>query len=77
MNLQQLKNEANKLSVSDRLSLVEAVIQSLSRELRPRQPIPEDILERMTGLAKTDAPPPDDSKVAVMLEERLVEKYLQ
>lgn len=77
MDLQQLKNEAYKLSVSDRLALVEAVIQSLSRELRPRQQIPEDILERMTGLAKTDDLPPDDSKVAAMLEERLVEQYLQ
>jgi hypothetical protein len=31
----------------------------------------------MRGLAKTDATPPTDAEVEVMLEERLVEKYLQ
>lgn len=50
MNLQALKNEAYKLSVSDRLLLVEAIVQSLSRELRPPLPVPEDIVEQMSGL---------------------------
>jgi hypothetical protein len=33
--------------------------------------------QRLLGLAKTDQPPPNDAEVEAMLEERLVEKYLQ
>ncbi|MCL1475771.1 addiction module protein [Argonema antarcticum] len=50
MNLQELTNEASKLSVSDRLLLVEAIVQSLSREIRPCLPVPHDIVEQMSGL---------------------------
>lgn len=49
MDLQQLKNEANKLSVSDRFALLEAIIHSLSRELRPRPPVPEGTLTGLRG----------------------------
>ena len=35
MSLQELKNQAYKLSVSDRLELVKAIIYSLENELRP------------------------------------------
>ncbi|MBW3587167.1 MAG: hypothetical protein KY448_15365 [Cyanobacteria bacterium 0813] len=33
--------------------------------------------KRLRGLAKTDMPPPTDAEVALMLEERLVDKYLK
>ncbi|NER38809.1 MAG: hypothetical protein F6J93_33455 [Oscillatoria sp. SIO1A7] len=76
MNVQELKNEAYKLSVSDRLILIEGIVRSLSRELRPR-PNRKGIAQRMRGLAKTDGPPPTDAEVEAMLEECLVEKYLK
>ena len=79
MNVQELKNEAYKLSVSDRLILANSIIQSLQDELRPR-PSRKGIAQRMRGLAKTaktDGPPPNDTEVEAMLEERLVEKYLK
>lgn len=76
MSLQELKKEAFKLSVSDRLELLKAIISSLENDLRPR-PNRQGAVERMRGLAKTDAPPPTDTEVEAMLEERLVEKYLQ
>ncbi|MBD2006083.1 MULTISPECIES: hypothetical protein [Cyanophyceae] len=76
MSLQELKNQAYKLSVSDRLDLVNAIVESLRRELRPR-PNLEGVVERMMGVAKTDQPPPTDAEVEAMLEERLVEKYLK
>ena len=76
MSLQELKNQAYKLSVSDRLELVKAIIYSLENELRP--PIDQKgAVERMRGLATTDQPPPTDAEVEAMLEERLMEKYLQ
>lgn len=103
-----LSREAHKLSVTDRLALVNAIVESIRRELRPPQSLPDNFLEPMTGLPKTDAlpptntevkirlrgdrkgaakrlrglaktdrPPPTDAEVALMLEERLVEKYLK
>ncbi|MDF5722330.1 MAG: hypothetical protein PUP91_17945 [Rhizonema sp. PD37] len=75
MSLQELKKEVFKLSVSDRLELLQAIISSVESELKPR-PNRKVAIERMRGLAKTDAPPPNDAEVEAMLEERLVEKYL-
>ncbi|MGK7872997.1 MAG: hypothetical protein AB4426_06715 [Xenococcaceae cyanobacterium] len=63
MSLQELKNQAYKLSVSDRLELVSGIIESLSRELRPRKPLPKDFVKRLRGIAKTDAPPPTDAEL--------------
>ncbi len=77
MSLQELRKQALELSVSARLALMSTIIESLQHELRPRPPVPEDIVDRMIGLAKTDAPPPTDAEVEAMLEERLVEKYLK
>ncbi len=76
MSLQELKNQAYKLSVSDRLDLVNAIVESLRRELRT-QPDRKAAIDRMRGLAKTDAPAPTDAEVEAMLEERLVEKYMK
>ena len=76
-DLQSLKNQAYKLSVSDRLELVEAIVQSLQDELRPRPQLPADFADQMIGLAKTNNPPPTDAEVEAMKEERLVEKYLK
>ena len=78
MSLQELRNQALQLSISDRLELMSAILQSLQHELRPR-PDRKGAAQRMRGLLKTDAPPPPptDAEVEAMLEERLVEKYLQ
>ena len=77
MSLQELKNQAYLLSVGDRLELVKAIVESLSRELKPRKPLSKEFVEQMIGIGKGDAPPPTDAEVEKMLEERRVEKYLQ
>ena len=74
MNLQELKQEADKLSVSDRLALIEALVQSLMNELETRLPVAKGTLTGLRGLLKTDAPPPSDEEVQVILEERVEEK---
>jgi hypothetical protein len=76
MSLQELRKQVLELSVTDRLALMQTIITSLDRELRPRPDV-KGALHRMRGLAKTDAPPPTDAEVEAMLEERLVEKYLK
>lgn len=76
MSWRELREEALKLSVSDRLFLVEAIVQSLSHELRPRPPVPEELWDRLRGSLKTDETPLTDIEIEAMLKERLEEKYL-
>ncbi len=75
MSLQELKELAFKLSVSDRLTLVNAIIQSLQDTLKP-QPNRKTLINQMRGLLKTDQPPPTDAQIEAILEERRMEKYL-
>lgn len=75
MLLQELKEQAFKLTSSDRLALVSAIIESLQN-----QPIfgsdRSGAIRRMRGLLKTNQPAPTDEQVAAMLENRRMEKYL-
>ena len=75
MLLQEVKEEVFKLPPSDRLALVNAIIESLQD-----QPVSgverSGAIQRMRGLLKTDQPAPTDLEVAAMLEERKAEKYL-
>lgn len=76
MSLQELKEQAFKLSVSDRLALVSAIIDSLQNTLSS-QPNRKALIQQMRGFLKTDQPSPTDAEVAEMLQARRVEKYLQ
>lgn len=75
MLLQELKDQVYKLSVSDRLTLVSVIIESL-QDIPSTQREQSSAIKRMRGLLKTDQPAPTDQEVDTMLEERLVEKYL-
>lgn len=75
MLLQELKKQAYKLSISDRLELVNAIIQSLQDSNSP-QTNRKILIDRMRGMLKTDQAPPTDVEVEQMLEEHRVEKYL-
>ncbi|MES1022195.1 hypothetical protein ABN584_04735 [Gloeocapsa sp. BRSZ] len=61
-----------KLSVSDRLSLISAIVESLQETSRVT-PDRAKAIARMRGLLKTDQPAPTDEEVAVMLEVSLSE----
>ncbi|MBD1838110.1 hypothetical protein H6F78_11430 [Coleofasciculus sp. FACHB-64] len=76
MSLQELKEQAFNLSVSDRLALVNAIIQSLQDTLNP-QPNRKTLINQMRGLLKTEQSPLTDAQIQAILEERRVEKYLQ
>ena len=75
MSLQELKEQASQLPVSDRLELIRMLIESL-QEAPSEQPERSRIIKQMKGLLKTDQPAPTDEQVKAMLEERRVEKYL-
>ena len=76
MSLQELKEQAFKLSVSDRLALVSAIIESM-QDIPVSTPERSSAIRRMRGLLKTDQLAPTDEEVSAILEERRVEKYLQ
>ncbi|HEY9742221.1 MAG TPA: hypothetical protein V6C90_17170 [Coleofasciculaceae cyanobacterium] len=75
MSLQSLKEQARQLSVSERLELVSAIIESL-QDGSSQLPERSRIIKQMKGLLKTDQPGPTDDQVKAMPEERRVEKYL-
>jgi hypothetical protein len=76
MSLQELKEQAYRLSPSERLALVSAIVDSL-QDVTSFQPERSNAIKRMRGLLKTDKPAPTDEEVEAMLEERRVEKYLK
>lgn len=83
MSLQNLKEQARQLSISERLELVSAIIESLqdSSSQQPERSLKAGtmrsrIIKQMKGLLKTDQPAPTDDQIKAMLEERRVEKYL-
>ena len=75
MLLQEVKEQVFKLPPSDRLALVSAIIESLHDQPISKADRSGEI-QRMRGLLKTDQPTPTDKKVAAMLEERRVNKYI-
>jgi hypothetical protein len=76
MLLPELKAQIFKLPPSDRLALISAIVESL-QDTTVAQPDRSSAIQRMRGLLKTEQPAPTDEEVAVMLEERRVEKYFQ
>lgn len=76
MGLQELKEQVYKLSVDDRLALINLIVESL-QDHPPLKGDRSSAIKRMRGLLKTDSPPPTDQEVEAMLDQRRVEKYLQ
>lgn len=76
MLLQEVKEQVFKLSPSDRLALVSAIIESLQDQLIAESER-SSAIQRMRGLLKTDQIAPTDETVAAMLAERRMEKYFQ
>lgn len=75
MTLHELQDQALKLSVEERLQL----INILTRSLIPKTDSvakPKGLAASLIGIAKTDTPPPTDEEVKALLDERLVQKYL-
>ncbi|NJL19888.1 MAG: hypothetical protein HC895_02190 [Leptolyngbyaceae cyanobacterium SM1_3_5] len=75
MLLQELQEQVLKLSVSDRLALISAIVTSLQTTLTP-QADKKILINQMRSFLKTEQAPPTDAEVQAMLEERLLEKYL-
>lgn len=72
---QDLKAQVLKLTPSDRLALISAIVESL-QDTTIAQTDRSSAIRRMRGLLKTEHSAPTDAEVAAMLDEKRVEKYL-
>jgi hypothetical protein len=75
MLFQDVKAQAFKLTPSDRLALITAIIESLQGQLISTSKRSEAI-RRMRGLLKTDQPAPTDAEIAEILDSRRTKNYL-
>ena len=73
---QDLKAQVLKLTPSDRLALIAAIVESL-QDVTVAQHDRSGAIRRMRGLLKTEQPAPTDEEVTAMLEEKRADKYLQ
>lgn len=79
MSLQDVKEQAFKLSLSDRLTLVNLIVESLQKELNNQtsqtEPIEQQRAERTTlvnqmrGFLKTEQVAPTDAEVQAILQQ--------
>ena len=75
MNLQEIKNQAIKLSVEERIELINAIALSLQNTSTERSNR-KDLIQKMKGFLKTDSLPPDDTEVQEILEQHREAKFL-
>lgn len=73
VTISELTVEIEKLSVGDRLSLLETIVKSLRRETRKPQ-FPREHLD-LFGILKTENPPPSDDDLQKIYLDRLTEKH--
>ena len=75
MTLQEIQEQALRLSLEERWQLINALMQSVQTQSQPKVK-PKGLAASLIGIAKTDTPAPTDEEVKAMLDERLVKKYL-
>ena len=75
MTLDELQDQALRLSLEERRHLINALQRSLQPDPQPNVK-KQGLAASLIGIAKTNAHSPTDEEVAAMLDERLAQKYL-
>ncbi len=75
MTLHEVQEQALRLSAEERWQLINTLMQSLQSKSQATIK-PKGLAASLVGIAKTDAPSPTDEEVKILLDERLVQKYL-
>lgn len=75
MTYQELIQTIPTLSVSERLSLLEMLAQSLQAEMQSGEDGKESSLERVRGMLKPDGLIPSDLELKEAYIEHLIEKH--
>jgi membrane glycosyltransferase len=75
LSIEALAEAISTMNLEEKRQLQEILEQQISED-EERTRSKKGAAARLIGIAKTDAPAPTDEEVEVMLDERLVEKYL-
>jgi len=75
MTIQEIVAEIPRLTIEERLVLLEAITQSLRTSMMPQQQVRESLVDRLYGAFKTDGPTPTDEDIERMRYEALMEKH--
>jgi hypothetical protein len=67
--------EIPRLTIEERLVLLEAITQSLRASMTPQQQVRESLVDRLYGAFRTDGPSPTDEDIDRMRYEALMEKH--
>lgn len=76
MSLQQIRQQIEKLSIEDKLKLINELTLSL-KDTSSKQYNKKEIIKKMKGFLKTDNNSPDEHQIKSMLRKHKEEKYLQ
>lgn len=74
MPLQKLVKQATQLSISDRLTLLKAITQSIRQEIDSSNS-QESSTKWLRGFLKSDGPPPTDEELKAEYVDYLTQKY--
>ncbi|MEL7140659.1 MAG: hypothetical protein AAFY33_15700 [Cyanobacteria bacterium J06643_4] len=74
MILNELQEQALKLSSEERLQLIDALRRSIQVQSHTTAKS-KGLVASLVGIAKTEDSVPNDDEVKAMLDERLVQKY--
>lgn len=74
MTRQQLLSEIGRLTLAERVELLEVISRSVREELQPRTPRRGSVMD-LRGIAKPDGPPPSDEELKEDYVRYLAEKY--
>lgn len=75
MTLNELQEQALKLSSEERLQLIDTLTKSVQSQPHTTKR-PKGLVASLVGIARTEGPVPNDEEVKALLDERLVQKYL-
>ncbi len=74
MTYQDIVAEMQRLTIHERLSLIEELSRSVQAELAVSRRDMQS-LERLHGILKTDGPPPADEEIKDIIANSLIEKH--
>lgn len=75
MSVYDIVAEIPRLTVEERLIVLDAITQSLRTDMAPQQQIEASLVDRLYGAFKTDAPAPTDAELDRIRFEELMEKH--
>ncbi|MBE9011935.1 hypothetical protein IQ250_17170 [Pseudanabaenaceae cyanobacterium LEGE 13415] len=76
LSIEALAEAIVSMNLEEKRQLQELLEQQISKDEERIRSKKEGSAVRLIGIAETDEPAPTDEEVEVMLDERLVEKYL-